>query len=120
MLLLAMTSKQPVPPSRSIASPNTPTVKSHRDWGTGLWRTLDVALAAAVVHELFRSEFRLEPISGRHDVLADSFLMQTDIDRQHILEKFRHCGKRRVSSPFGQQKSSSGAVWVVRRSFRGQ
>jgi hypothetical protein len=30
--------------------------------------------------------------------------MQTGIDRQHILEKFRHCGKRQVRSPFGQQK----------------
>jgi hypothetical protein len=35
---------------------------------------------------LFRSELRLEPVSGRHDVLAYRFLMQTGVDRQEIVD----------------------------------
>jgi hypothetical protein len=53
---------------------------------------------------LFRSDLRLEPISGCHDVLTYRFLMQAGVDRQHILEKRRDRGKRQMSSPFGQQK----------------
>jgi len=53
---------------------------------------------------LFRSDLRLEPISGCHDVLMYCFLMHAGVDRQHILEKLRNRGKRQVSSPFGQQK----------------
>src|SRR5882762_10166720 len=97
MLLPAMTSKQPVPPGgRSrprIYPPSSPTVIG----GAGFRCALDVALAAAVVHELFRSEIRLEPVSGRHDMLAYRFLMQAGVDRQHILEKLRDCRKRHMS-----------------------
>jgi len=96
--------KATCPAGRPVAPANVSAVESDRNRRSGFRRGFDVALAAAIVHELFRSDFRLEPISGRHDVLTHGFWVQAGIDRQHILEKFRHCRKRRMGSPFRQQK----------------
>ena len=56
---------------------------------------------------MFRSELRLEPIRGSHDVLTYSFLMQTCIDRQHILEKL------------GLSSRAQIATWVATRGLVG-